>query len=135
MGLPWVRLDTTLSTHDKTLAALEMRGGKAAMAVYCFALGWSGGHGTDGWIPRAALPLLHATKTDAAVLAAVGLWDEEPTRGGWTIRNYLRRQELDEIATEKREQAARAGRKSGCKRRGHPSGCTCWKEPPLSIAR
>jgi len=43
MGLPWVRLDANIASHDKTIKALGHRNGKGAMALYVFALGWSGG--------------------------------------------------------------------------------------------
>jgi hypothetical protein len=129
MGLPWVRLDAGIASHDKTLYVMGTRGGHRAMAVYMFGLAWSGGHGTDGHIPAAALPMLHGTKADAHLLTQAGLWDKDGD--GWTIRNYERRQESSEISEAKRSQAAAAGRKSGCRRRGHPAGCTCWITPTL----
>ncbi|MGB8020024.1 MAG: hypothetical protein WCF04_02220 [Candidatus Nanopelagicales bacterium] len=129
MGLPWIRLDAGLPSHDKTLRALTMPGGKAAMAVMQFAVEWSGGHGTDGHIPAIALPMIHATRKDIAVLVAVGFWDEDPNGDGWWIHNFARRQELAEITEIKNAQAAAAGRKSGCRRRGHPANCTCWQRP------
>lgn len=131
MSLPWVRLDSNIASHDKVLDAIGERGGKAALAVYMFSLGWSGGHATDGHIPRAALPMLHGTRADAAILEGAGLWDPDPDGNGWWIHNYAQRQETAEITEVKREQASRAGRKSGCVRRGHPKGCTCWTDAPV----
>jgi ribonuclease I len=124
VSLPWVRLDSNIASHDKTLKALSARGGHRAMCVYMFALGWSGGHATDGHIPTAALPMLHGTKADAELLTAVGLWEEETD--GWHIHNYAQRQETKDITDAKRAQASAAGRKSACVRKGHPTGCTCW---------
>src|SRR3954469_14183479 len=92
MGLPWVRLDGDIATHDKTLSAVHQRGGKGAMAVYMFALAWSGAHATDGHIPAAALRLLHGTPADARILTQAGLW--ETNGDGWNIHNYAQRQEL-----------------------------------------
>lgn len=127
MSLPWVRLDANIASHDKTLAVLGQPRGKGAMAVYMFALAWSGGHSTDGRIPRVALQMLHGNAKDAELLVAVGLWDPDPGGDGWWIRNYGQRQESADISASKREKARVAGLKSGCVRRGHPADCTCWQ--------
>ena len=126
MSLPWVRLDANIASHDKVLAAIGQRAGKNAMCTYMFALAWSGGHATDGHIPPAALPMLHGTRADAAVLELVGLWDPDPDGDGWWVHNYAQRQETAEVTDLKRAQASRAGRRSGCVRKGHPADCTCW---------
>jgi hypothetical protein len=133
VSLPWVRLDSNIASHDKTLKALGMRGGKGAMAVDMFALGWSGGHATDGHIPSYALPAIHATAGDVRILVEVGLWDEDPDGEGWWIHNFGHRQEASTITESKRAKASEAGRRSGCVRRGHPSACTCWKQPPTAV--
>ena len=108
MGLPWVRLDANIAIHDKTVKALGMRGGKAAMLAYVFSLGWSGGQGTDGHVPKAILPLIHATPNDASVLVSVGLWDEDPDGDGWWIRNFERRQETSQASEARRAKARKA---------------------------
>jgi hypothetical protein len=133
MGLPWVRLDGTIPSHDKTLAALTMPGGKAAMAVYMFALAWSGAHGTDGHIPTAALPMIHCTPRDARTLAAVGLWDHHPD-GGWQIHNWNTRQQLAVVTDLKRHSQRVSAARTNCQR-WHGPNCGCWQEteanPPL----
>lgn len=106
MGLPWVRLDANIASHDKILAALHTRGGKAAIAVYLFSLSWSGGQGTDGHIPAYALPMIHATRPDIAILVDTGLW--HPNGDGWDIHNYAKRQETRAASEAKREQARAA---------------------------
>ena len=106
MALPWVRLDANIASHDKTIRAMGMRGGKGAMCLYVFALGWAGGQGTDGHIPTAALPMLHGTKAEARILVTVGLWEE--VDGGWHIHNFHLRQETSDITAKKREQAREA---------------------------
>lgn len=108
MGLPWVRLDSNIASHDKTIRALGMRGGKGAMALYVFALGWCGGQGTDGHIPSVALPMLHGTKAEATILETVELWDADPDGDGWWVRNWARRQESSDISASKREKARNA---------------------------
>lgn len=125
MSLPWVRLDANIASHDKVLDALGRRGGKGAIAVYVFALAWSGGHSTDGHIPRAALPMLHGTPGDAATLVAVGLWDADPDGDGWWVHNWTERQELAVITEAKREAKRRGAARTNCIR-WHGPDCGCW---------
>ena len=129
MGLPWVRLDANIAGHDKTLRALAMPGGKAAMAVMQFAVAWSGGQGTDGLIPTHALPAIHATPKDVAILVAVGFW--EPDEQGWRIHNFATRQELKATTTAKRDVQRKAAIRTNCIR-WHGRECGCWKSaaPP-----
>ena len=49
MGLPWVRFDTNMPTHDKILALLSDPSTKRWQAAWSYAssIMWSGGHGTD----------------------------------------------------------------------------------------
>lgn len=108
MSLPWVRLDANIASHDKTIRAMGMKGGKGAMCLYVFALGWAGGQGTDGHIPTAALPMLHGTRAEARILEAVELWDADPDGDGWWVRNWGQRQESHEVTEAKRERARNA---------------------------
>lgn len=134
MSLPWVRLDANIASHDKTLRALGRRGGKAAMALYVFSLGWSGGHGTDGHIPAAALGLLHGTPHEASILVDVRLWDLDPSGDGWQIHNYAERQELTSVTDAKREAKRRAAARGNCVR-WHGPECGCWQRPATPIRR
>ncbi len=77
MGLPWVRLDTQLASNPKVLELVDNRRHKAAFAYVC-GLGYSGVHGTDGYLPSNCLPFIHATRTDAQHLVEVGLWVPAP---------------------------------------------------------
>ena len=131
MGLPWVRWDSNIASHPKVLQALGKRGGKAAMAVYAFSLGYAGGHGTDGHICRGALPVIHGTPADAAILVEVGLWDIDAGQDGWWIHNYAQRQETSSVTDAKREAQRQGAAQTNCKRY-HPAGCQCWKRPPLA---
>ena len=71
MGLPWVRLDANIASHDKVLRLVTERDGYRAAAVMMFAFGWSGAHGTDGFIPVYALTQIHATPRHDDMLVKV----------------------------------------------------------------
>lgn len=126
MALPWVRLDSSIASHDKILALLDDRSPNKWQAAtsYMFALGWSGEHGTDGRIPLSALPFIHGTAATARLLVKHGLWDELDS--GYNIHNFAERQELKIVSESKRAAAATAGRKANCVR-WHGPDCHCWK--------
>ena len=123
MGLPWVRLDTTIASHDKILNLIGRKNGHRAAFVYVCSLAYAGGNGTDGHIPFAALPFVHASKTDAQALVDVGLW--EPTPLGWSIHNYAERQQVKAISDAVRAAQRRGALKANCAR-WHGDGCRCW---------
>ncbi len=105
MGLPWVRLDTQFASNPKILYLVQDKKFKAAF-VWVASLGYAGAHGTDGFIPAAALPFLHATKADAKALSEVGLWVE--TIGGWEINGWSEFQQSSEEAQLRRKKAKNA---------------------------
>ena len=127
MPLPWVRLDTNIALHDKMLHLLSDPSPKRwqAAASYMFALGWSGGTGTDGHVPKAALPFIHGTPATARLLVKYSLWEE--AINGWQIHNYAERQELEVVAASKRA-AQRAGAIKGNCIRYHGRDCGCWRQ-------
>jgi hypothetical protein len=102
MGLPWVRLDTQFPANPKILYLIEDKKFRAAF-VWTASLAYSGAHGTDGFIPAAALPFLHATKGDAAALVEVGLWVEVP--GGWEINSWDEYQPSNAESQERKQKA------------------------------
>lgn len=114
MGLPWVRLDTQFALNPKILYLIEDKKYRAAF-VWTASLGYSGAHGTDGFIPESSLPHLHATKADARHLVEVGLWNE--CIGGWEINSWTEFQPTSDEQTErkKRAQAAAMARWHGKK--------------------
>ena len=126
-GLPWVRMDTSLPSHPKMLALIHDPSPKRwqAVATVGFAICWAGEHGTDGHIPRTALPFIHATKATAALLVKHGFWEVSP--GGWQIRNYVIRQELAVVTAAKKEAQRVGALKANCNRWHGPS-CTCWQD-------
>lgn len=124
MPLPWVRLDSNINSHPKTLDLLSRKDGHRAFTLFVCALGYAGGHGTDGQIPFAALPMLHGTRKLGDLLVEVGLW--EPTQAGWAIHNYAQRQQLEIVALAKQESRRLGAAKANCARWHGPD---CWKPP------
>ena len=127
MALPWVRLDANIASHDKILMLLDDPSPKKwqAAASYAFALGWSGGHGTDGFVPKVALSSVHGNPATARLLEKYSLWDAALT--GWNIHNFDQRQETSETAEAKRKAQSMGGKKSAC-HKNHKPGCECWKK-------
>jgi hypothetical protein len=128
VSLPWVRLDANIATHDKVLDLLARPSGYRAFTLYVCALGWSGGQGTDGAIPKSALNINHGTEKLAWLLVDVGLWDHADA-GGYTIRNWAFRQETQITLKVKSELRKAASRKGNCIRY-HGRACGCWQLPP-----
>ncbi|WP_442575897.1 hypothetical protein ACSBPH_01725 [Microbacterium sp. F51-2R] len=86
-GLPWIRCDTNVNTHDKILELVGLGAkGKSAGFVYWMALTYSGAHDTGGLIKKAVLPFVHGTPADARALVDARLW--AIVEGGWQIVNY-----------------------------------------------
>jgi hypothetical protein len=105
MALPWVRLDTGFAQNPKILHLIEDKKWQA-VTVYVASLGYSGQHGTDGFIPNAALPFVHGTKKQATDLVNVGLW--VPGSGGYDINGWSEFQPSDEETKQRRERARAA---------------------------
>lgn len=102
-GLPWVRFDTAFPRNHKVLVLLGMRDGHRSAFAYTCGLAYCGEHGTDGFIPREALPFLHCRKSDAERLVTVGLWIAED--GGWTVNDW---REYQPSSEEHERRAAKA---------------------------
>ena len=124
MSLPWVRLDANIASHDKITSLLARRDGHRAFTLYICALGWAGGHGTDGAIPRHILPMIHGSERLAGLLVDEHLWITTPD--GWDIHNYTSRQELAVITEGKRATQRASARRTNCLRY-HGPDCGCWK--------
>lgn len=108
MGMPWVRLDTQWTTNPKFLMLAEDRKWRS-ICVYMAGLGYSGVHGTAGFLPLVALPMLHGTRKEAADLVEVGLWN--PAQGGWDINGWAEFQPSLEDAQNRSERARKAAQK------------------------
>jgi len=109
MGLPWIRLDTQFPSHPKILELIEEKKHSAAFAWVC-GLAYSGAHGTDGFMPKAALPFLHARKADADALVRVGLWTAKP--GGWDINSWKEFQQSSSETEERKKRLSDRARKA-----------------------
>lgn len=130
-GLPWIRFDTTLPDHPKMLELLGLRDGHRSAFVFCCALAYAGRHGTDGYIPTAALPRINGRKLDTTNLVAVGLFDPDEN-SGWHVHGYAEYQQVSETTDEIREKRRKASKKGNCVRH-HGEQCGCWKhaDPPM----
>jgi hypothetical protein len=125
MPLPWVRLDANIASHDKILYLLAQRDGSKAFVLYVCALGYAGGHGTDGHIPAYALPVIHGSAKLARLLVDCRLWTHNGD-GGYVIRNWEQRQQSAATTEWVSEQQSRGGRKGNCIRH-HGPRCGCWQ--------
>lgn len=102
--LPWVRLDSGMPENPKINQLISRPRGVNAAFVYLCSLSYSGKHGTYGSIPKAALPFIHGTLKDAAMLTSVGLWT--PNEYGWNIHDWDAYQP-DEAYMQRRKDKAR----------------------------
>jgi hypothetical protein len=128
MSLPWVRLDSNIASHDKVLRLLAMPNGAKAFVLYTCALGYCGGHATDGRVEPYALPMLHGTPKLAQMLVEVRLWAYDPGGGGaYYMPNWAERQELAMVTEAKRAAQRLGGLKGSCVK-NHGPGCGCWKQ-------
>src|SRR5574338_728011 len=129
MGLPWVRLDANIATHDKILHLVgdpSTLRWQAAFSYTC-ALGWAGGQGTNGRIPSAALGFVHGTPKTARLLMKYRLWEEAP--GGYQIVNFGLRQRTSEVSDAIRAAQSAGGKRGNCKRH---HGDSCWRNGKCS---
>lgn len=105
MALPWVRLDTSTFDHPKFLGLFAQNQHRAAL-VFIASMAYSGKHGTDGFVPREALPLLQGRQTEARQLIEADLWTE--CAGGWDIHGWDDYQVSDDQAKARRDKAKKA---------------------------
>lgn len=103
MGLPWVRLDTSMPDNPKLLGLLTEKDGHRAAFVWVCALAYSGKHATAGFIPREAVSRINGRVGDMARLVAHGLLVEGA--GGWDINGWSEFQITDEEMERRREKA------------------------------
>jgi hypothetical protein len=102
MALPWVRLDTAFPMNPKILALVEDKQWQAVVS-YVSGLSYSGGQGTDGFLPNSSLPFVHGTPRTASQLVSTGLWI--PRLGGHDINGW---HEFQPSSEEHEARSARA---------------------------
>jgi hypothetical protein len=126
--LPWVRLDTAFPSNPKLLAMLSEKDGHRAGLVYLCSLGYCGAQGTDGFVPREALPFIHGRPKDAGLLVLHGFWHEQP--GGWLINGWDEFQESNEESRQRRvrAQAGAASRWAGHEAASGAERTRRWRE-------
>jgi hypothetical protein len=114
-------MDTDTHENPKILDFIEEHGQRAlaAIAVWKFAIGYAGGHGTDGEITRAALKQVHGTPVHARLLVDAGFF--ELTERGWQISGYEVHQPSRAMTEQLREQLSEAGKKGAAARWGKES--------------
>ena len=105
MALPWVRLDTAFFDHPKILG-LASEGQYRPIVLHLAGMAYAGKHGTDGFIPREAIPILLGRKVDADQLVHAGLW--HANAGGWDINGWDEYQISDEETKKRRDKAKTA---------------------------
>jgi hypothetical protein len=115
VALPWVRLDTQWPSNPKFLMLIEEKQWRA-ISVYMAGLGYSGAHGTKGFLPALCLPFLHGTRKEAHQLVGVGLW--QPQQGGWDINGWAEFQPDRDDAEARRERAIKAARVRWARKEG-----------------
>lgn len=82
--MAWFKVDDTLAFHSKVVMA-----GNSAMGLWVRAGSWSMQTLSDGFVPAAIAAAL-GTRSQAAKLVSVGLWDELPS--GFAFHEWDSRQ-------------------------------------------
>ena len=106
MGLPWIRLDTSMPDNPKLLGLLAEKDGHRAAFVWVCCMAYAGKHETAGFIPREAVVKLNGRNTDMARLVAHDLLTANA--GGWDINGWDEFQLSSEDALRRKEKAKRA---------------------------
>ena len=123
--LTWYRKETN-ANHSPKVLELIAAGKWRAVVVWDTSIAYSRAHGTNGFIHKAALPLVHGTAREARDLVAVGLWDEDKSSGGWAVHDYLDFQFSSSEDATRAERIKKRGRKGNCLR-WHGPHCGCWE--------
>jgi hypothetical protein len=124
MPLPWIRKDTAFPRNPKILALIAASAWRAVV-VYDFGLCYAGEQGTDGFIPKLALPQIHGRPRDAQQLVEHRLWHEQ-NGAGWVINDWAEFQQSNSETRERGAKARAASLKANCVR-WHGPHCGCWQ--------
>ncbi len=109
----WFKVDDSLSTHPKVMAA-----GNEAMGLWVRAGSWCAQQLSDGFIPTSIVQMLAGSRSKSASrLVEAGLWTVSD--GGYAFVNWAERQpSKDAVETRRAEDAERKARARAAKRRG-----------------
>lgn len=118
MGLPWIRLDTSMPSNPKILGLLTERDGHRAAFVWACCMAYSGGHGTAGFVPREAVPFVHARLSDLRLLVSHGFLTE--SAGGWDVNGWAEFQLSDAEMEARREKGRKMAAARWSKKQAAP---------------
>lgn len=118
MGLPWIRLDTTMPDNPKVLGLLAQKDGHRAAFVWVCCMAYAGKHETAGFVTREAARVVHARSTDLRLLCTHDLLTE--TAGGWQINGWDEFQLTSPEALRRKEKAQKAAAARWSKREADP---------------
>ncbi|MSS45305.1 hypothetical protein FYJ43_04435 [Cutibacterium sp. WCA-380-WT-3A] len=110
--MSWFKVDDTFPLNPKVLACpLE------ALGLWVTAGAWCAQQLTDGYVPKAVLPMLRSNEANASILLQAGLW--ERVEGGYQFHDWNEYQPSSSAVRERRKQTSakrsEAGRKGGMK--------------------
>lgn len=97
--MAWFKVDDHLYSHPKWLGLP-----KGSRALWVTAGSWCAGQLLDGYVPKAVLPMLGGTPTEARALVDAGLWSED--RDGWIFHDWETYQPTKHSVMEKRAKDA-----------------------------
>lgn len=109
--MTWGKVDDKLWGHPKWMATPA-----PARGLWITALSWCMDQGTDGHVPRHALPFLGSTPRHANALVTSGLW--ETADGGWQFHDWLSYQP-DAASVKAKRQAESDGGRRGAHTQWH----------------
>ena len=118
VGVPWVRLESAFPSNPKTLELVEDKAFRALVGYVC-GLCYSGGQGTDGFVPTYALPTLHIRPAEAGQLVDARLW--VPAPGGWEVNGWAEYQLSSQEHHDRKARAKAAARLRWAKHEGRTS--------------
>ena len=117
MSLPWIRFQTSFPSSPEIVGLIDRKRHSAVVAFVC-GLAYCGQHdATGGFIPKGALPFVHASKRDAADLVDCGLWQRGPT--GYIVTGWDKYQQSNITQADR----ANSGRHAACVR-WHTQPCS-----------
>jgi hypothetical protein len=106
MGLPWVRLDSSMPDNPKILGLLTSKEGHRAAFVWICCLAYAGKHETGGFITREAVVRVNGRNADMDLLTRADFLTA--AAGGWSINGWDEFQQVSPEALRRKEKAQKA---------------------------